>query len=475
MTDSVPDAPDTVGRPRLSADFLFRPVDGASLAAIRVFFGVLLFVGIARFVLEGWIEVLFVEPRHFLKYSGFEWVWVWSRPGMYAHYVVLAALAAAIAVGYRTRTAALLFFLSFTYVELMDVTNYLNHYYLVSLIALLLVVVPANRVWSIDAQQRGGAPAMTVPAWCVYLLRFQVGVVYVYAGLAKFGSDWLLHAQPLGLWLAARDETPLLGPWFATDWLPYAMSWGGFFFDTTIVFFLLWRWTRPVAFAVLLLFHGMTHVLFDIGLFPFLMTALATIFFAPDWPRTLLRRIGVGVAAADTATATPQWGWTPLRVLGATALGAHCLVQAALPLRHHYYPGSVLWHEQGMRWSWNVMVREKSGSITYHARDPESGRTWQITPQRYLTWRQANEMSGQPDLILQVAHLVADELRSLGVVDPEVRAEALVSLNGRPPSPLIDPEVNLADVRDGLGRATWILPEPTDPPHAVLARADTLP
>jgi hypothetical protein len=141
-------------------------------------------------------------------------------------------------------------------------------------------------------------------------------------------------------------------------------------------------------------------------------------------------------------------------------------VQVLMPLRHLAYDGCVLWNEQGMRWAWKVMVREKNGSITYHARDPESGRQWQVSPTRYLTWRQANEMAGQPDLVLQVAHLVAGELRAKGVARPEVRAEAWVSLNGRRPSLMIDPTVDLAAIRDGIAPASWILPAPQAPPLA---------
>jgi hypothetical protein len=123
-----------------------------------------------------------------------------------------------------------------------------------------------------------------------------------------------------------------------------------------------------------------------------------------------------------------------------------------------------------MRWAWKVMVREKNGSITYHVRDRDSGRTWQVSPMRYLTWRQANEMAGQPDLVLQVAHHVAADLRARGVRDPEVRAEAWVSLNGRPAALMIDPTVDLTQVSDGLGVADWILPAPEEPPLAVGGR-----
>lgn len=78
-------------------------------------------------------------------------------------------------------------------------------------------------------------------------------------------------------------------------------------------------------------------------------------------------------------------------------------------------------------------------------------------------------MSGQPDLILQLAHAIAADFRARGHVGVEVRVDALVSLNGRPAARLIDPDVDLARVSDGLSRATWILTEPATPP-ARLAR-----
>jgi hypothetical protein len=48
-----------------------------------------------------------------------------------------------------------------------------------------------------------------------------------------------------------------------------------------------------------------------------------------------------------------------------------------------------------------------------------------------------------------------------------VRAEALVSLNGRRPAPLFDPQVDLTKVRDGFGPADYLLPAPTTPPARV--------
>lgn len=446
-----------------------RPVDASSVAVFRMLFGLVLLGGMARFVAEGWVEVLYVEPQWFFKYWGFSWVAVWPRWGMYVHYALLAALALALTLGYRTRLAAALFFAGFTYVELMDVTNYLNHYYLVSLVALLMVVLPVDRVWSLDARRRPATASPVIPAWALYALRLQIGLVYVNAGLAKLGSDWLLHAQPLGIWLAARTETPLIGPWLGTEWAPYLLSWAAFLYDCTIVFWLSWRRTRLPAFVLVLCFHFLTHVFFDIGIFPFLMTACATIFFEPDWPRRWLRLGRVESPRAAPDRLPPALG--PIATRVALAAGAvFFAVQTLVPLRHYLYPGDVLWNEHGMRWAWKVMVREKNGSITYHVRDRGTGRAWQVSPTEYLTWRQAHEMAGQPDLILQLGHRVAADFRERGVHDPEVRVEAWVSLNGRRAALMIDPAVDLTTVSDGLAAADWILPAPTEPPLAIWGR-----
>jgi hypothetical protein len=116
-----------------------------------------------------------------------------------------------------------------------------------------------------------------------------------------------------------------------------------------------------------------------------------------------------------------------------------------------------------MRWAWKVMVREKNGAVSYYVTLP-GGRTQIVPPHRYLTDFQEREMSGQPDLILQLAHHIADDYRRRGLGEVKVRAEARVSLNGRRGVDMIDRDVDLAHVDDGIAPATWILPEPAAPP-----------
>ncbi|MFW5920568.1 MAG: HTTM domain-containing protein [Polyangiales bacterium] len=445
------------------ARVLTRPTDAASAAAFRVLFGLVMFVASTRYLVNGWVERFFVEPSTHLKYWGFGWVQVLPPEVMHGAFVALAVLSLMVAAGLFYRFAIAAFFLLFTYVELIDASYYLNHYYLVSLLAGLMIVLPLNRAWSLDALRRPEIRSGTLPAWVLWLLRFQVATVYAYAAIAKVGPDWLLHGQPLGIWLAARTDTPIIGPWLDLPGVALALSWAGFLNDALAVPGLLWRRTRPYAFAMIVVFHVMTGVFFNIGMFPVIMITAATVLLSPSWPRTLLRRLGVDARAPVPGEAPLSSPSRRFRV-GLALAAAFCAVQLLVPLRSLAYPGDVLWGEQGMRWSWKVMVREKNGSVTYHVRDPRTDRRWQVSPGEYLTRTQQREMSGQPDLILQLAHRIEDDFRERGHDDVEVRAETRVSLNGRRAQPLVDPEVDLTRVDDGLAAAGWLAPPPEGPP-----------
>lgn len=285
------------------------------------------------------------------------------------HLVVLslAVLGICIALGYRHRLATALFIAGFGYTELIEASLYLNHYWFITLAAVLLLLLPAHRHWSLDAvsgrygwtsstgvsrsdwirqhrqketeeqperatsscggvsilwrdrqkeneeqtkqataspaepttillgkkQERAGrvASCAHVEAWVVWALRAQVGIVYLFAGLAKLNGDWLFHAQPLRLWLADRTHLPVIGPFLDEPLVAYAASWGSAAFDCTIVAWLLWHRSRPWAYAMLVVFHIATWLLFPkIGVFPWVMIFCALVFFPPDWPRQLAGR-----------------------------------------------------------------------------------------------------------------------------------------------------------------------------------------
>lgn len=454
-------APSRWRRLRVAAN---QPRDIAALAAFRVLFGLLLCVGTLRFVTLGWVERLYVEPSFHFKYWGFGWVVVPERWALYTLFAGIAVSALCIALGLFYRVAVIAFVVLFSYAELMDVTTYLNHHYLVILLAFILCWLSPHRAWSLDAWRRPALRASSLPAWQTWWLRFQVGLLYFYAGWAKFESDWLLHAQPLNIWLPPLEGMPLIGWLLDEVWIHYAFSWFAFVFDVSIIGFMLWRRTRPWAFALIVLFHVLTHLFFSIGLFPFIMVLSVLVFFDADWPRRLLGRLRGGQVGSAAAAGGPRTATTPLRSSMAWCLLGFCLLQFLLPLRHWIYPGTVLWHEQGMRFSWRVMLREKSGSLAYRVVDRQGG-VQVVSPYDYLTEMQYREMAGQPDMILQLAHRIRDDFNARGIGPVQVFADSWVSLNARPAQRMIRPDADLAQVRDGLGVADWITPAPTTAPR----------
>ena len=362
-TDGSPARGGPALRARVQAA-LFDPVDVAWLAAFRVLFGLTMGVSMLRFIAYGWIDGLFVEPGFHFKYWGFGWVEPLPPTAMHALFWVLAGLGLAVAAGLCFRLSAALFVVGFSYLALIDVTAYLNHYYLAILLGALLAISPAHRAWSLDAWMRPRLAAQRVPAGWLHLFRFQVAVVYTFAGLAKAHADWLLHAQPLRIWLASRTGMPVIGALFLHEWAAPLMSWGGFLFDTSIAWLLLVRRIRPFAYVAVIAFHALTRALFPIGMFPVIMVLSALVFFPPGWPRWWVDRARRLVAGRDRGAEAPASAGAAiapasprLRALGVTLGAIYCALQIALPLRFLAYGGDVRWHEQGMRFSWRVMVR----------------------------------------------------------------------------------------------------------------------
>ena len=145
-------------------------------------------------------------------------------------------------VGWQYRPAIVVFSIGFAWIEFIDVTTYLNHYWFMTTLGLS---------WSSHRWTRrfalGGHDADRSVAGGSGWSGSRSAVVYVFAGLAKLNSDWLVHALPLRLWLPARTDLPIVGRLLDERWTAYALSWAGAAFDCTVVALLLWRRTRVWA------------------------------------------------------------------------------------------------------------------------------------------------------------------------------------------------------------------------------------
>lgn len=454
----------------------YREVPATSLAFYRILFGALMLFSTSRFLINGWVYDFYIAPKFHFSYLGFGWIPYPNATVLYFIFSMMLVACIGIILGFFYRISALTFFVLFTYVELLDKTTYLNHYYFVSLIALLMVFLPANRFFSLDAHYGFVPLQKTVPNWSISILKFQMGVVYVFAGIAKLEPDWLLHAQPLKYWLHTSHHWPLFGDLLKQDWVAYFFSWFGCLYDLLIVFFLLNAKTRNVAYVFVIIFHLTTWLLFPIGVFPWVMMAGTTIFLSVNFHERALNFLRLRWLRLRSATGDKDNAEIVTTNIGTNhshgrstiinyLLAIYIAIQILVPFRYLLYPGDLFWTEQGFRFSWRVMLMEKTGYAEFYIVDPNTKAEWNVETENHLTRTQEKMMSTQPDMILQYAHHLHDIYqdttlylgdKSFTFKEPEVYAEIYVTLNGRPSQLYVAKKHNLAVLENNLSHRFWL-------------------
>jgi hypothetical protein len=433
--------------------WLTQPVGIAPLATLRVVLGAMLVFSTVRFMALGWVDDHYLCPDFHFKYYGFEWVEPLPGWAMYGVHGLLIISSLCVMLGLYYRLAAVMQFLLFTYTELIDLTYYLNHYYFVSLICLLLILVPANRAHSLDVWRQPGLWLGKVPRWTIFIFQLQLGIVYFYAGLWKINYDWLINALPLRIWVPANYQIPLIGWLFEQAYTPWLFAWIGMLYDVSIVFWLAWARTRVWAYLTVIIFHTLTGLMFQIGVFPLVMIGATLVFFSEKWHVKLWT---IGRWTLDRPSTNIQLSNIQKSNVQTSFIVLFFAFQLLFPWRYLLYPGNIFWTEEGYRFCFRVMLMEKAGTATFFVRDARTGREGEVVNSDFLNAHQEKQMAMQPDMILQFAHFLKQHYEKQGLSDPSVRAEVYVTLNGRPSQLLINPQVDLTKIRDGWSHKTWI-------------------
>jgi hypothetical protein len=438
-----------------------------TLVSFRILFGLMLFFSTLRFILNGWVNDLYITPKFYFTYYGFDWVHPLSPLGMQLLFGLLIILSLFISLGLFYRLSTTAFFCIFTYIELIDKTNYLNHYYFISLISFLLIFLPAHQYFSIDTYIGITKKTKKVHAWTINILKFQLAVVYIYAGISKLNYHWLIEAQPLSNWLKHQSDLPLIGGLMEYDFTAYVFSWGGALFDLCIPFILLNRKYRLFGYALVVFFHVLTSLMFPIGVFPFVMIVSTLIFFSEGFHEKLISGVQK-IIPFRFEMRNPKLILPPSkksRKILSSLLGLYITIQLLVPMRYLFYDGKLFWNEQGYRFSWRVMLIEKAGYTQFYIHD-QIGRKKLIDNSTYLTKQQEKMMSTQPDMILQYAHHLRDEYSDTLIIEgkekiylkiPKVTADIRVALFNKGNRQFIDPNMNLSNVKRGLHQKKWVL------------------
>jgi len=433
----------------------------APLAVLRIAFGSIMLISVARFLLKGWVYAFYIKPKYHFTFYGFDWIRPLGATGMYLLFAILIITSILVTLGLFYRIAISIFFLCFTYVELIDKTTYLNHYYFISVMAFLMILVPANRYFSVDVLRKPKLEITYVPWWTIDIFKLQLFIVYFFAGLSKLNYDWLIAAMPLRIWLPANSHLPIIGGLLTQLWVAYLFSWFGALFDLSIGFLLVNSGTRKFGYLQVVVFHLATAWLFKIGMFPYVMIFVTIVFFSENTHRKIIDFL-TGIFFKINTTAAKSGTSYSISIskknIIYTVLLLHFSIQLLLPFRYLLYPGKLYWTEEGYRFSWRVMLMEKGGTVFFHVKDPRTGKKTEIINSEYLTDSQESQMSTQPDMILQFAHMLAADYQQKGIKNPIVTAQSYVTLNGSGSRLYIDSTANLANEQDSFVHKKWILP-----------------
>ena len=132
---------------------LFKDVDNSPLIVFRVIFGFLLFYHIAASLLNGTVYKNFIQPPFTFNFIGFDFLQPLPGPGMYFYFGAMALFALMIMLGAWYRLSMTAFTILWAGIYLMQKADYNNHYYLVLLVCVLMIFMPANRYYSLDVKR----------------------------------------------------------------------------------------------------------------------------------------------------------------------------------------------------------------------------------------------------------------------------------------------------------------------------------
>lgn len=427
---------------------LFLPIDNSPLIIFRIFFGFLLAAETFGAILTGWVKENFIKPQFTFSHIGMEWLQPLPGYGMYFYFATMAVLGILVMLGWKYRWSLSTFTLLWTITYWMQKTSYNNHYYMLILVCLIMIFLPANRYASIDAKQHPEIKTLSMPWWCSGVMILQIAIVYLFATLSKFYPDWLDGTFTKNL-LTNKSPYPFIQEIFNQKWFYLFIAYSGIAFDMLIVPMLLWKKTRTIAFIASLIFHLFNAVTLQIGIFPFFALSFAVFFYPPEKIRALFFKKKPVFEESEPIYQNRSvlfYFFIP-----------YFLIQILLPIRHWFIKGDVLWTEEGHRLSWRMMLRSRSGYSNFKIIDKKTKQPIPYNINSKLTDKQFKMVADKPDAIWQLSQRIKKEFAAQGK-DVSVFVNCHVSINQKPYKQLINPDVDMASAEwNYFSHNDWIL------------------
>ncbi len=441
---------------------LTKPVTASFLGIFRILFGLVFSWQIWKFIYESDVALYFSEIKLNFPYSI---VWFLSplplpefRLLMYGLFICSFFLA----IGLFYRLSAIILFLGWTYIFLLDQIYFNNHFYLMSLLVFILIFINGNARYSVDNWLFPKSRSAYVPQWQLLLLKFQVSIIFFFSGLGKLNADWL-SGYPLKIWFKEITfPNVLIDQFFASDITALFFSYGGLLLDLSVAFFLMNRKTKYFAFIVLILFNLSNHYIFShsasggqIGVFPFLMLSCILLFIDNKDISYFINKFRLPFKLPQARPIKASFNLpTPVALL----LGSYVIIQLLLPLRHFMLPGNPDWTGHGAKFAWRMKQADKK-LVKANFIVPNTGSNYIQEYLNHMHEKQAFKIMTSPEMLLKFSKYVQAKEALKGNNIDNIRCELLVQFNGRPAKYLVDPNFNLLEgTYNPFKPVAWLLP-----------------
>ena len=276
---------------RSAKENLFQPVDALPLGIFRFLFGFLLCIEFLVLSRETF-PYYYIKPLFHFTYPLFDLLGLkpLSQRFLWLIFNVLQISTVGIMLGLFTRISLIVFTSAFGYFFFMESAPYTNHYYLIFLLSFLMCFGHSGSIFSLDSLINKNARREQVGYWELFLLRFQICVVFFFGGIAKLNADWLVRGAPLYLNLV--KHLSFLGYPLQEKWMAVVLSWGGMLSDFGLGILLLVNRWHKLSFICLCLFNGMNILFFGLGIktFPYLMISTYILFLPTPIVREFIAR-----------------------------------------------------------------------------------------------------------------------------------------------------------------------------------------
>jgi vitamin K-dependent gamma-carboxylase len=421
--------------------YMNKQVSGALLATYRIGLGIFLFLESIRILKT--CKYRFIDEGIALKFDFFYWVNALPQTPMYLLCIALIISSLAIILGIKYRISIFIFTLLYAYFLLLDVSFFNNHYYLIALISFLMSLTNADNAFTYSKLKNKDFSFQKIPKWQIDIIRFQILVVYFYAGITKLDPDWIkMNTVHEFLFHGIEFQNR---PFLQNNLIVALVTYGGLIFDLTIGFALFFRKTRKIAFIFSVFFH-LTNalILFPKGLyiFPYFMIFTGIIFFDDSLPQKVLYN-AFKIKTYEKDFIQPKSyvdRFIPIFLI------FYILFQILFPLRHHLIEGHCDWTGEAKNFSWRMKTPFKEiYKTSIIVKNKETGLPYNFSFN--LKKEQFQKIVYEPKLIYQIAQYIKknkpDTIPDKNLIMNVVIIE---TMNGGSKYPAIDSTINMVDV-----------------------------